>query len=334
MKEEREEVVKIWNKNRLVSKQLVGYGLTKNRLLEKISSMKYIHYSGHSYRDGIYLSDDIILDAETIASFDLSNVQLVYFNSCSSATLLANAFLQAGAKEVVGYLGDVRNDVAREAGKGFWSEFLKSRSSSFALKVVRSILEMKFGKGYPGAYQLVHFGEYSPANQFGYIPSLKKIYSSGIILFLAFVVYLSFFKEENTKYQELEMVFVPAKNSSGENKSIAIRKNSKLKTESIDSLKVIDKKYSRPNSNIESAQVDKEKDVSNAQEKSKIGNLERFLDQHHSEELKKEVYDYLNDKSSISVPKEKREEELIRILTTEEDSELIRYRLRQLGNKR
>lgn len=330
MQEERAEILKIWNENRVDSKQLVGFGLTKNRLLEKLSSKEYIHYSGHSYREGIYLSDDAFIDAQTIASFDLSNVELIYFNSCSSATLLATAFLQSGAKAVVGFLGEVRNDVASDAGKLFWSEYFKSKSSSSAVAVVRRNLEKKFGQGYPGAYQLVHFGESNPANRFGYIERFKRIYALGIILTLAIVVYSKFFSQDDTKYQKVETVTDTVKNSSERNHSKAIRNNSKEKIESIDIHKENDQNLTSTNLNLAYVRVDQDKEISKNQEKSKIGNLERFLDQHHSEELKKEVYDYLNDKSSISVSKEKREEELIRILTTEEDSELIRYRLRQL----
>ncbi len=331
MKEERAEVQSIWNSYRVESKQLVGHGFTKNRFLEKISSTRYAHYSGHSYEDGLHFDNHTKIDEETIASFDLSNLQMIYFNSCSSATLLATTFLQAGVKEVVGFLGDVRNEVAMEAGKVFWTEFLRNRSAFNAVSKVRKSLEMKFGKAYPGSYQLVYFGESRKPVLFNFTLTSKTVYACLSLLIAIFLFYVYVrgnsqpitLKTDGISKQELEM---EKKTTAKKNRDLLVHGQQKTKEPIVEAEAPLTKKTDET-----SDKVMMRKETKTSGTNSKMENLEKFLDEHHSKELKKEVIDFLNKEDSTLISREKKEEEIFRLLSSEENTELIRYKLRQMS---
>ncbi|NBU98696.1 MAG: CHAT domain-containing protein, partial [Spirochaetia bacterium] len=105
---ERKEILEYWSTNNISYKELKGASCTRARFIEKIASVRVLHYSGHSFEDGLWFSDISKLEISDLSSLNLSNLELVSLNSCSSAIGLARGFLEAGAKECVGFLGPVR----------------------------------------------------------------------------------------------------------------------------------------------------------------------------------------------------------------------------------
>lgn len=64
--------------------------LTRVRLIEEIGSVKYLHYAGHTEKNGIPLGANDFLYSKEIAEHSFTNLDLVFFNSCHSSLTLSN----------------------------------------------------------------------------------------------------------------------------------------------------------------------------------------------------------------------------------------------------
>ncbi|EMY60955.1 CHAT domain-containing protein [Leptospira terpstrae] len=171
--------------------------LTRVRLIEEMSSAKYLHYAGHTEKKGIPLGANDYLFSNEIAGHSFPNLDLVFFNSCHSSfdsiehSGLTTSFLKAGAKEVIGFLFPVETVMAKKIGIKFWEFYLKTKDSHNTLAKIRKTLYKGTSIEIITAISLVHFSTQKPK------PKFKQILGiTFVLLFLFFFIVFSGEKKE------------------------------------------------------------------------------------------------------------------------------------------
>ena len=346
---ERIEITEFWDLKKISYRELIGASCTRARFIEKITSAKVVHYSGHSFEDGLWFIDESYLGISDISSLNLSNLDLVSLNSCSSAIGLARGFLEAGVRECVGFLGPVRNDISREAGTIFWDWYLKSGSASLSVQKVRDILQSQHGMGYPAAFQFVHFG----------IPRKRKLFGnkkfvigvSSLLGFLFFSLYLFYFysyknepkleliknqqKETTTQsleYIEKEQEFEKSNTSQEKYPIKSIYPKEKKLNFNNNKEKGTNKNFNDPVISKPVKNYDIEKYniyTSNEQVNPLESRLEKYIVALTSEKLKKDIWNYLKKRDPL-VSLDRKREKIEKILESTDSEELIEYKLRDL----
>ncbi|TGM03887.1 CHAT domain-containing protein [Leptospira jelokensis] len=173
--------------------------LTKIRFIEEMNSVKYLHYAGHTEKNGIPMVENQFLSMNEISSRSFSHLELVFFNSCYSSfdsksqSGLTTSFLKAGAKTVIGFLYPVETTLAKEIGISFWKYFLESKNAEKSLNKIRNQLFKGSGREIITAISLVQFSTSSK------VQSSKRILSlvSGILAVLFFLVLSNATKEQS-----------------------------------------------------------------------------------------------------------------------------------------
>ena len=336
LKREREEITELWDLKKSTYRELIGASCTRTRFIEKITSAKVLHYSGHSFEDGLWFIEDSHLGISDISSLNLSNLKLVSLNSCSSAIGLARGFLEAGAKECVGFLGPVRNDISRSAGTIFWEWYLKSGSASLSAQRVREDLQVLHGEGYPAAYQFVHFG--IPEKEKLFFTNKRNILVSLLVLFL--IIFLFYFSKNYYKTSEPIINKVEGELNSpipergkkdweahkdSKNHIETHSKNVPKKEKIIDHKKIYSQvEKSSPKNDINNTVV--QKYIYNDSSDSRV---EKYISALNSNKLKIMIRRYLQKEDPL-VSMEKKSEKIEKILESTESEELIEYKLREL----
>lgn len=181
--------------------------LTRVRLTEEMSSVKYLHYAGHTEKKGIPLGANDFLYSMEISGHSFSNLHLVFFNSCHSSfdsteqSGLTTSFLKAGAKEVIGFLFPVETNMAKNIGIKFWESFLKTKNSHKSLEKIRKTLYNGSAKDIITAISLVHFSTQKPITQ-----SSRLIGIMFVLLFLFFSILFLGEKKEPIKVDKPNIV--------------------------------------------------------------------------------------------------------------------------------
>ena len=181
--------------------------LTRVRLTEEMSSVKYLHYAGHTEKKGIPLGANDFLYSMEISGHSFSNLHLVFFNSCHSSfdsteqSGLTTSFLKAGAKEVIGFLFPVETNMAKNIGIKFWESFLKTKNSHKSLEKIRKTLYNGSAKDIITAISLVHFSTQKPITQ-----SSRLIGITFVLLFLFFSILFLGEKKEPIKVDNPNIV--------------------------------------------------------------------------------------------------------------------------------
>ncbi len=344
---EREEILEIWDSKNVLYKELKGISCTRVRFIEKITNAKVLHYSGHSFEDGLWFSEDSKLEISDLSSLNLSNLKLVSLNSCSSAIGLARGFLEAGARECVGFLGPIRNDISRQSGKIFWENYSSTNSASLAVERVRQELQHIHGEGFPAAFQFVHFG--IPEKEKPFWLKIRK--SIIALIFLILLFSSSIFIKYHHKNEEPRLIDNDKEeiNPPIVDKSITYtepQKSSTLRRETHP--KKIDNKEKEWNLSIIKEKVILQKESKKYSEKQipkreentiSIHNysnddhsqsrLEKYISALSSDNLKASIRRYLKKEDPL-VSQERRREKIEKILESTESEELIEYKLREL----
>jgi hypothetical protein len=100
---------------------------------EEISQARFVHYAGHTQKEGIPFpkEDSFLLNGITEKS--LHSIEILFLNSCDSASenhsipSLVRCFLQAGVQNVLGFINPVSTDHAEVAAVTFWNEYFTSK---------------------------------------------------------------------------------------------------------------------------------------------------------------------------------------------------------------
>jgi hypothetical protein len=344
---EREEILEFWESKSLSYKELRGISCTRARFIEKISSVKVLHYSGHSFEDGLWFSEDSKLEISDLSSLNLSNLKLVSLNSCSSAIGLARGFLEAGARECVGFLGPVRNDISRQSGKIFWENYSSTNSASLAVETVRQKLQHIHGEGFPAAFQFVHFGV--PVKDKSFSKKKRILLFSFFATFLLAIVFFllksSYFlsepnpsriEKEDSKKTTIDLI--PNKSEIQE-KPLSLKKSQSkvisnreriISSSNKKEMMIVPKETEKK---IDKSTMKKEKETNIVQNYSFIDSsearLEKYISALSSDKLKVSIHRYLQKKDPL-VSMERKREKMEKILESTESEELIEYKLREL----
>lgn len=164
--------------------------LTKIRFIEEMNAVRYLHYAGHTEKNGIPMVENQFLSMNEISSRSFSHLDLVFFNSCYSSfdsksqSGLTTSFLKAGAKTVIGFLYPVETKLAKEIGISFWKYFLESKNAEKSLNKIRNQLFKGSGREIITAISLVQFSTSSKVQNSKRIVSLV----SGILAVLFFLI--------------------------------------------------------------------------------------------------------------------------------------------------
>jgi len=127
-------------------------GTSSSLFFSKLSNYELLHFAGHTEADYIPLFTGKKIFFKDITTLDLSNLKVVFWNSCYSATQnndidgLSRKFLQSGVQHFIGFLGPILTGQAEEAGIVFWDTYFKTRDPVKSVKIVRNKLREKFGK--------------------------------------------------------------------------------------------------------------------------------------------------------------------------------------------
>lgn len=160
VKEECEHLLGIFPESTRVLNQ---GNFTKVRFLEELSTAHYIHYSGHTTKQGIPLPGSENPLSEEIKNLDLKHVELIFMNSCYSAfdsvglSSLTTCFLKAGAKNTIGFLNPIETDLAKKIGIQFWKECLKTKNVKKSFQKIQKSLWEGNPKEIMAGISLVHF---------------------------------------------------------------------------------------------------------------------------------------------------------------------------------
>lgn len=179
--------------------------LTRVRFIEEISSVRYLHYAGHTEKKGIPLGANDFLYSKEISEHSFSNLHLVFLNSCHSSfdsielSGLTTSFLKAGAKEVIGFLFPVETNMAKTIGIQFWDSYLNSKNSYKTLAKIRKNLYNGSSIEIITAISLVHFSTQEPKSKF------RQLLGLTFVLFvLLFCIVFSGEKKEPIKVENFE----------------------------------------------------------------------------------------------------------------------------------
>ncbi|TGL46789.1 CHAT domain-containing protein [Leptospira kemamanensis] len=176
--------------------------LTKIRFIEEMNSVKYLHYAGHTEKNGIPLFNEQFLSMNEISSRSFSHLDLVFFNSCYSSfdsknqSGLTTSFLKAGAKEVIGFLYPVETNLAKEIGISFWKHFLDSKNAEKSLNKIRNQLLKGSGREIITAISLVQFSTTSK------IGNSKRILS--LVFGILSILFFLFLSKSSNEKQEID----------------------------------------------------------------------------------------------------------------------------------
>jgi CHAT domain-containing protein len=132
------------------SKYLREEEATRNELLRQLPRASSFHFAGHGVsreHGGELLLSKETLSASTVRSLDLSGMDLVVLSACSTAEAdldiarspngLVQAFLSAGAREVVASRWDVDSGKSLDYMKTFASAFAASNDAKRAIRTAR-----------------------------------------------------------------------------------------------------------------------------------------------------------------------------------------------------
>jgi hypothetical protein len=189
---ERAKLETLLEENNINYDTLNHVGNSSNLFFKKLSNHIFLHYAGHTEKDHIPLKNGTRIYYEDILSLDLSNLEIVFWNSCYSGRQstdiegLVGKILGSGVKNFIGFLGPVETERAEKAGLIFWKNYLSSWDIQSSLSKTRKSLREIYGQGDLTAYLLALYSYSAPKTKNKGIASLSKkvLYSISIIFLL------------------------------------------------------------------------------------------------------------------------------------------------------
>ncbi|HRP70105.1 MAG TPA: CHAT domain-containing protein [Turneriella sp.] len=134
--------------------EIEAYQADKIRLddvRQKLQESAYFHFAGHGEAASLPLWQTDKLTHESLHGLDLTILHTAFVNSCYSSKTdtrvptLAEAFINAGAKNYIGYSLPISNDAAYLMAAEFWRHLKASRRPDLAVHKARQAAVEKFG---------------------------------------------------------------------------------------------------------------------------------------------------------------------------------------------
>ena len=164
IQKEKNILERFLSRQKISSQILKGKMIRPQLLLEELHAHEYVHFAGHTDKKGIPLSGEEYLPAEHIADLNLSNIKLIFMNSCYSSSQgkrydsLSQAFVKAGVENYIGFNLPIGNTLAHFIADRFWALFQKSDDIPAILFQIRNEIKSKFGEAELGGIILNGFG--------------------------------------------------------------------------------------------------------------------------------------------------------------------------------
>lgn len=201
-KEEVRNLKNIIKKFNINYKEFSEYNFKISHFLESLSIAKYFHFVGHSTQKGFGIGEEII-SGDILSSLDLSNLEIIFLNSCDSTyyseefSNILLGFMKGGVKNVIGYNNIIEDEVSSFISKKFWEQVLKGdQTISEILLNIKKMIIKKYGKLDPANYLLQYFGEFKE-NRKNQTYNRKKILMTIFILFIFLLIFGVFFWNYN-----------------------------------------------------------------------------------------------------------------------------------------
>ncbi len=172
---EKAELLRLFKAESDVTTKLVTSRPSAAALLEDLVESRYIHFSGHHETGGTHIP---FLTPDLLQGADLHAVEAAFINACDSAetsdtTLtLAEAMIQGGVKNFVGFGLPVETSRAERIASSFWRQLLSGAQVTQVVVNLRKEVRERYGTGCLEWVSLQHFGtfqEKTPASRRGRI---------------------------------------------------------------------------------------------------------------------------------------------------------------------
>lgn len=170
---------------------------------EEMSRARYVHYAGHTQKEGIPFEKENFYLLNQISEKNLHGVEVLFLNSCDSASenqsipSLVRCFLQAGVQNVLGFLNPVPTEHAEIAATIFWNQFFLSKDLLGSHHLAKMALVKLGAAGEISALSLVCFAS-ETKKDFSRFPKSLIIYLSLSAVLLFFLTFL--IGQDNSKF--------------------------------------------------------------------------------------------------------------------------------------
>lgn len=210
LKTEKEALQNIFDDYNFNYENYYGNENILNRIWTALNSVEFVHFAGHSEKDGIYISDNKILYHSEWEGQDLSNISLAFFNTCYSGVDfingdgLARALLTNGVKELIGFSTLLPSEKGIHFGIEFWKSFMESKNSEESVLNTRKKINKYYSNEDITHLLMVHYS----GKKINIIKKRKNniinIIIIGLLLFfIQFAFPIFHFKEESKNEQKI-----------------------------------------------------------------------------------------------------------------------------------
>ncbi len=168
----------------------------ESQIIEELHNAKYVHYAGHTKSDKITLHNGQELNISDISNLDLSNIEILFFNSCYSSSQkftsssIVQSFIKAGVKNFIGYNLPVSNHIALFISEKFWKGILRKKNLLENIAEIRKSVREEFGDGELSWVILNLFGTLEPKKRKYKIFFPTALWLIVIILILTGLLYM------------------------------------------------------------------------------------------------------------------------------------------------
>ncbi len=143
--------------------RLKSENLKISRFWDEISNAGFLHYAGHTDKGQIPFPKEEMFLGDQIGQAKLTNLQIVFLNSCHSAfegestSGLSSQFLKSGTKYVLDFLNPIETGVAEKIGVQFWETYFRVGNARTAFQTVKSQLQKGDVKEYASSLSFICF---------------------------------------------------------------------------------------------------------------------------------------------------------------------------------
>lgn len=162
---ERVSLEKYWEEEGQEFFTYIGRSYPTNHLIELLNQNEFLYFAGHTEPDYLPLQNNGKFFWKELANLDLSNLRMVFFNSCyssiqnSKSSGLVTNLLEAGVANFIGFSNVIDTKKAEEISLRFWQLFLRNKSLDKSILELRNIIQADWGKNDLTPYTILHYSQ-------------------------------------------------------------------------------------------------------------------------------------------------------------------------------